>query len=178
MSRCTTCSTCRQLVARDAVGIRPHLFRGSPCDGGRPAPKPVQAHEKLTRARLTPELREAVAEDQHKAKPYAKCHTLALARERRKREDGARQAKLSKVAAAALEREQRKREWYAAAMEMFDGPIYTASEIATAMAIPLPAARPLSARLAPTARDRFASADEIVQFARDARAGDVAEAAK
>ena len=63
-----TCPACRQLVAVDAAGIRPHVRRGSPCPGGRPAPKPVQAHEKPTRARLTPELREAIAERQREAK--------------------------------------------------------------------------------------------------------------
>jgi hypothetical protein len=89
MSASTACSTCRQLVAVDALGIAPHTRYGVQCPGGRPAPKPVQAHEVATRARLTPELRADVAERQREARRACDRRRRALAREEQIRVESA-----------------------------------------------------------------------------------------
>lgn len=89
----TTCPACRQLVAVDAAGIRPHVRRGSPCPGGRPAPKPVQAHEVATRARLTPELRADVAERQREARERVKAKALRRSAARRAEARALREAR-------------------------------------------------------------------------------------
>jgi hypothetical protein len=66
----TTCPTCRQLVARDALGIRPHAYHGAPCDGGRPAPviAPPEHHIALTPMVLAGRARRQAQMDEAKAR--------------------------------------------------------------------------------------------------------------
>lgn len=88
MSLTTTCPACHQLVAHDAIGIRPHARHGLPCAGGRaapvPAPHPTPRIQSATTIARVAAHRATLARRSAKrdaiVRPHLPAPTIAIAR--------------------------------------------------------------------------------------------------